>query len=468
MRSVFLVSLVLNVALAVALVTWFASAPNHSPRVVRPVNASAVQSNRIAIIKTNVLIRPRAFTWREIESADYATYVQNLRELGMPEPTIRDIIVADVDQLFIKRKREQDAQQEVEWWRATPSPAVQSNQLARVQALEAERAALLDKLLGPDWDKGRAEQRAPLALTGPVLGNLSEEVKANVQDIAVRLQDRVSTYLAEKQSRGEQPSPSELARIREETRRELAAILSPQQLEEYLLRYSDNASRLRNELAGLNPTPEEFRAIFRAVDQIDRDVQLRFSGEDAVSQRSRQALDQQRFAAVRNALGEERFAAYQMAQDPAYYNALAAAQQAGGNEETALALYEIQRATVDEFDRIRNDPRLSDVQKQLLLQQADQEQARARALVLGDQAPPEPTTAATVSVQWQPRTHVLEPFETLGRLSLRYGVALSALREANPGLDINRARPGTVIVIPPPDAAPIVAPRLPFPPGTGR
>jgi LysM repeat protein len=236
-----------------------------------------------------------------------------------------------------------------------------------------------------------------------------------------------------------------------------------------LIRYSDSANRLRNEFAGLNVTPEEFRSIFRAVDQIDRDIQLRYSGDDASSQRSRQALEQQRLAALRGALDPQRFADFQRERDPAYQTALTAAQQAGGNEETARALYEIQRATADEVARIRNDPQLSDAQKQLLLQQTTQEQQKARAAVLGEETS-DVGGVASVPVQPQVRTHVLEQFETLGRLSMRYGVRLSELREANPGVDINRARPGTVIVIPPPispDAA-VPSPSLPLPPGLRR
>lgn len=464
MRSILLVSLVLNVALAVALITWFQSTPVGAPKAAVST-AAAMVSNRNPILKTNILVRPRLFSWDEVESADYATYVQNLRAMGMPETTIRDLITADIDQMFIQRKRAEDAKQDLEWWRAVPSPEVQSNQLARVEALEAERAALLEKLLGANWNKTSISHlHAPLALTGPVLGNMPDDLKANVQGIAARSQEKMNSYLADKQSRGEQASAADLARIREETRQQLAAILSPQQLEEYQLRFSETANRLRQEMAGVNVTPDEFRAAFRAIEQIDRDLEVRAGDQDLTAQRLRQALEQQRQTALRNALGAEQYAAYQTSRDPAFQAALAVAQQAGGNEETALALYEIQRATADEVSRIRNDPRLSDVQKQLLLLQAEQEQQKARALVLGEQVAEQPASTASVPPQWQPRTHVLEPFESLGRLSLRFGVALSALREANPGVDINRARPGTVIVIPPPDAAPIQS----FPTGPGQ
>ena len=85
----------------------------------------------------NILVRPRIFTWQEVESADYAVYVENLRALGMPETTIRDIIVADIDQIFLQRQRADALQQDMEWWRAVPSPEMQSNLLTRTTAVLA-------------------------------------------------------------------------------------------------------------------------------------------------------------------------------------------------------------------------------------------------------------------------------------------------------------------------------------------
>src|SRR5215203_6097708 len=157
-RSVLLVSLVLNVALASAFVTWWSLSSKNTARVVRSPNLGGISSNNmLRIVKTNVLVRANAFTWQQVESPDYAVYVENLRSLGMPNTTIRDIILADVDQLFAQRRREEAAKQDFEWWRSTPSPEVQSNTLSRARSIEAEREALLAKLLGPDWQKGRVE-----------------------------------------------------------------------------------------------------------------------------------------------------------------------------------------------------------------------------------------------------------------------------------------------------------------------
>ena len=115
-RGLLLVSLLVNVALGVAVITWLASGPAKKSNLVRPVTAATANSNLPRmIVKTNVLLRPRVFSWQEVESPDYAVYVENLRALGMPDTTIRDIIVADVDQLFAKRFRADAAQQDVEW-----------------------------------------------------------------------------------------------------------------------------------------------------------------------------------------------------------------------------------------------------------------------------------------------------------------------------------------------------------------
>lgn len=446
-RSLLVTSLVLNVALASMLVAWRKTGPNPVSRGLRPVSTASAATNSVRIIKTNVLIRPLAFDWRDVESQDYASYVENLRAIGMPEPTIRDIIIADVDQLFARRRRENAARQDIEWWHAEPSAAYQSNVVARAESLVAERNALLNRLLGEDWRKGRIDQQPdPVPLAGPVLGALPDDVKKSVQEIASRLAERVREHGEQRMAAGQPPDAAELARLHEETRQQLAAILNPQQLEEYLLRFSENATQLRRELAGIDTSPDEFRRLFRTVDEIDRTIQLRYNTDDPAARRQRETLEQQRLAALQSALGPDRFNAYQTLHDPLYQEAVAAAQKTGGSPEVASALYEITRLTAEEMARINNDPTLTAAQKQQQLRDAELEQQRARSVVLGETTPAE--AAAPVPSPPPLRPHVMEPGETLGQVALRYGVRIGSIREANPGLDINRLPPGSVINVP--------------------
>src|SRR6266498_4352074 len=92
-------SLAANLGLAAG---WLISR-NHwakSSEVALAEAAHAVQSTG----RTNVVVRRQFFSWREVESADYPTYIANLRDIGCPEQTIRDIIIADVNGLYARKR----------------------------------------------------------------------------------------------------------------------------------------------------------------------------------------------------------------------------------------------------------------------------------------------------------------------------------------------------------------------------
>ncbi len=452
-RLLLLLSIVLNVALAAAFFGWFSLQPKNVVSVPRPVVVSPVNTNVVRIIKTNVLVRPRTFMWQEVETPDYVAYVQNLRSLGMPETTVRDIIVADVDQIFARRRREEAASQDIEWWRAEPSDSFQSNALARATALDADREALLTRLLGENWKRDRetpATEAIPLA--GEILGALPEDVKQSVRKIASLAGQRAAEYIGQMDSQGRPVNEFELAKLREQTREELAKVLNAQQLEEFLLRYSNNANRLRAQFAGLPLSPEDFRALFRATDKIDRDLELKLIGDDPDSQRQRAALEQERASVIAKILGAERFETFAMMGDPDYKEALALAGRIGANKETATALYEISKATKEEVDRVTGDASLSAAEKQQQLREIELDQQRARAMLLGEQTvadPPPPQPSAPPL-----RVHAKEPGETLGEMAFRFRVSIRDIREANPGLDINRVPAGVPINIPYPAQPP--------------
>src|SRR5437588_1389425 len=104
--------------------------------------------------KPRMVLRRQFFSWREVESADYPTYIANLRSIGCPEQTIRDIIIADVNALYAKRRATEILTPQQEWWRSEPSPQVVKLAADKYIALDKERRALLAKLLGPDWEGG--------------------------------------------------------------------------------------------------------------------------------------------------------------------------------------------------------------------------------------------------------------------------------------------------------------------------
>jgi hypothetical protein len=330
------------------------------------------------------VVRRQYFNWSEIESDDYPTFIANLRRIGCPEITIRDIIVADVNQLYAQRRAQEVVTAESEWWKSEPDLNATEAAVKKINDLEKEKADFLTKLLGPNWNINFTQPSGPgtVALDGPVLGKLSPDTKLKVEEIAANAARKQIEYVEAQRAAGKALDPAEMARIRAEHRAELAKVLAPDQLEEYLLRHSAEADQLREQLRGFNATPDEFRAIFRARDEIDNDIQLHYSGTDANSVRMRQELEQKRDAAVAAALGPDRSGLYQATADPVFREAQFTAQQSGAPPEKVLPLYQIQVLSNQERARINADTSMTPDQRATAIRAVSaQEEAATRKLL---------------------------------------------------------------------------------------
>jgi hypothetical protein len=446
-RVVALISLGVNLAV-IALWGISALVPTRS-RSTEPSAAANVAEP----IKTNLVVRRQFFSWREVESPDYPTYVANLRDIGCPEQTIRDIIIADVNALFTRRRSTEILTPEQQWWRPDPDTNVLQAAAEKVRALDEERRGLLARLLGNNWEAGDLVNlprptRPGIMLDGPVLGTLPAETKQALEDVSMRMQDKLQDYLDEQRRQGRTPDRVEMARLRQETRIELQKILIPPQLEEFLLRYSQNANDLRSELGQLRfftPTPDEFRGIFRATDAIDEQLQSIPPGNDPNNLAQRKSLEDQRENQIKIALGPERYREYQLLHDPIYRDAVAAAELAG-SPESAQIIYEINLATAEEQTRIRADTNLTAEQKSIELKRLELEQLQANTAVTGKELPPDPSSVPQPAPR---KVFVVGPGDSAATISILYGVPINAIRAANPNLDVNRLRPGDSITIPP-------------------
>src|SRR5437879_3228181 len=98
-----IISVALNLVLGLA--AW------HLSRKPLPQNKLVAASQRVTVVSSagsGIAIQPATntvavitnrFRWRQLESEDYAQYVANLRKVGCPEKTIRDIVVADLEKV---------------------------------------------------------------------------------------------------------------------------------------------------------------------------------------------------------------------------------------------------------------------------------------------------------------------------------------------------------------------------------
>src|SRR5262245_24297105 len=113
-RVIAFVSLGVNVVLLAA---WLITLSRHKGTLSNVPGAPGQISSQI---KTNVVVRRQFFAWQQLESPDYTTYISNLRDIGCPEQTIRDIIIADVNAMYTRRRSTEVFTADQQWWRTEP------------------------------------------------------------------------------------------------------------------------------------------------------------------------------------------------------------------------------------------------------------------------------------------------------------------------------------------------------------
>ena len=376
-----ILSLVANFFLVIFL--YVATDPLREPVVPAPVADSG------PLIKTNVVVRHENFTWEEVESTNYPAFVKNLRAVGCPEQTIRDIIISEVNRLYGHRRLEEVVFPNYQWWRSEPEASVLQEANDKLADLETERRELLASLLGAGWDQQNNEAIAAaggITLTGPILGDLTPELKESVYLIAARAQLKIEAYQASQREEGKADDPMEMVRMREEPLAQLVSVLNPAQYEEYALRYSPAAQQLREQMRTMTLTPDQFRELYNALNSINGQPVFYYAGIDPQLYKERLQLRAQSDAIIKATLGDQLYAAYQLSQDPLYRSSKTTAEQLGVPETSVAAIYEINRATQAELNRIRNDSNMTSDEKVEAISQTQVEQQQSLQQILGPEA----------------------------------------------------------------------------------
>jgi hypothetical protein len=194
-----------------------------------------------------------SFHWRQLESTDYPTYIANLRAIGCPELTIRDIIIADVRAHFrqsFRSARLGEGRQPG----ATGAPVDSSLDSDGFSPEERQVLTVLGMLdAGPSSD-------VPLVIT-PILASKRARLTEWHRDFTARhdaWQERTG---------GRVPDPEEMAefwQILDERQEQLDQMLSPEEREEFDVQNSPHAIELRSRLRDMDVTADEYRALYGA------------------------------------------------------------------------------------------------------------------------------------------------------------------------------------------------------------
>ena len=365
-----------SMAANVALLCWAAGrAPDpqmteKAAIVLEPKTPSTLAPSARRALPAAFSARPveDSFRWEALESSDYQTFIENLRRIGCPEETICDLIVADVNKSYAAKLAAAAKRASGGFWLSGQKRRQLNTEAeSELNKLNAERREILTQLLGPNGDKQPTLDASSLLQEEAAYGFLSAEKRGLLRDLLQRHQEEEE--LLQRQSKGLLTTEDRAAWQALQTRRrdELAALLSPAELEDYHLRTSSAAQNVRSKLGGMDVSEQDFREMYR----------IRKSYEDAVAQlgeaasdgsEQRQLLRQKRDEQVRSYLGDQRYAQFQRSQDFEYQDLSGLASRHNLPGETVDKAYTINQAAREQRQQIMNDPSIAPERKQEALQ----------------------------------------------------------------------------------------------------
>jgi hypothetical protein len=334
-------SVSLNGALLILCFVGWSSGDRTAQALVRPLRTDpAAAQHPGAGTVSNIGAATPAFHWRQIEHEDYRVYMANLRAVGCPEDTVRDILRGDIEALFAEKRRALVAPHQSEFWWRLLDPGFESFvdlKLEQLNQLQHEHDQVLEILLGSNWqDDQNLRTRDEVE---EQLDFLPDELRKQIVDIQNRWLHEFE-LLAADTSLSDQIVEQTREGYRRKRQAEIAALLSPEQLAEFNLRTSDAARQLRGQLAAFNPSEDEFRQLHQAQLSIEAQFANARPGDDYSADTERLQAEkenrlQQSFQSV---LSAERYALYKLSRDPGYRADWSFAQRYGLTGQTAHEL----------------------------------------------------------------------------------------------------------------------------------
>ncbi len=300
-------SITLNIALSVAYCLkpgTKAPIPGHHPELLRSAPGPGQIVEKCVTNMVTVMKNAEPFDWRKVESEDYRQYVANLRAIGCPEKTLRDIIMADVTDLFRQRAQASTSDRFEYWKPGLLGNVFDEKRVAQQQRQAQERREILASLLGESYsgtsDPAAGQIISPMEqMTGDFL---SPEKQVALKALEVKYAGRM--LQAAKEGDGE--NGDAMRKVIAEKDAEMLTLLSPEEKYEYDLRLSQPAILLRMNLGAFEPTEAEFREMFNAAkkstDKFGLGVITRLANAQPGDGQANEMLD-----GFRAALGEQRF-----------------------------------------------------------------------------------------------------------------------------------------------------------------
>jgi hypothetical protein len=298
-----------------------ASSPNAAPAIANTSAAEPEKPIAQTVVKKHELevSSSPAFSWAPVESADYKTYIGNLRKLGFPEELIREIVIADMDKLYAPREEQlrfKQAPYDAPLSQRRRPPTVEDVQnMAKFRDLEVEKQHALEELLGTHIP--REMIRSPLSRNYEGYEYAISVLPVEKQDAVQRIQEDEFIQDDFNQAQyGDGPGKLERYKQLNEVRdAALKQILTPEEFDKYMMNSTPPGTEMARRIIGMEPTDDEMLKIWHLTLQQWTDqggVYGRWRATPVPSEQI-QAADDKLNEGLRATLGEDRYLDYQMA-----------------------------------------------------------------------------------------------------------------------------------------------------------
>lgn len=348
-----LLIVLLCASLAANAILYVRSSPSHST----DVSVAAVPAKTAPAGPANSPEAPARIPddVRELLATNNPDAIRRLRGLGYSEKALAVIARAMVDAQFRDRRQALDAKENTkEFWKSTFHSYDRTLAAARLE-LQREEQNAMKKLLGDNYvpETSRFDER---------YGNLPPAKLARLKEITEDYQSLIMAAQGSNLMTNVRfPEDQEkLAYLQKEQRAEIKQLLTPEELFEYDLRVSPTAMNLKWQLAGFEPTEEEFRAMFKVAQAIDERSSLNPYDSSRTAMEARQKLQAETDAAMKALLPPERFADYQRSSDFDYKRFYEITKRLELPRESATAAYALKTAIEEKRSQIQRDPAMRD------------------------------------------------------------------------------------------------------------
>ena len=295
-----------------------------------------------------------------------------LRAAGFSDEMVRSIVQMRIWKKYEDRFKALNPQQQPDpnkpWWKDDRNQQNRWNsgmtkaQRDEQRRLQREIQDESERLLGKDANQNRWQDQR--------LAFLPSEKRQTLQDIQQDYQELMSEIQQETQG-FRLPSDAEKLRfLQEEQKRDIAALMTPDELQAYELRNSNTANQLRWKMTQYDATEQEYIAIFPLQKAFDEkynpqsnDPYAEQPVRDQNFWKERQEAEKQLQEQIRGLIGEERYVDSIRRQDQDWQQLEAATRRLALPADTPQKLFAVRDSVATSVQQIADNPNFTAEQK---------------------------------------------------------------------------------------------------------